>query len=49
MPAMLRIKGKTTNIAYKILGKPDNLKEHKSIKDRKIDKRLMFEENYRVR
>jgi hypothetical protein len=49
MPAMLRLLGKATKIAYKILGKPDNLKEHKTIKDRKIDRRLSFEETYRVR
>ena len=49
MPAMLRIKGKPTKIAFDILGKPENLKEHKSKKDRRINKRLTFEENYRVR
>ncbi len=49
MPAMLRVKGKPTKIAYKILGKPENLKDKRSEKDRRIDKRLVFEETYRVR
>ena len=41
---MLRIRGKATKIAYKILGKPDNLKDNKNRKDRWIDKRLVFDE-----
>ena len=49
MPGMLRPKGKATNIAYKILGKPDNLKEDTSKRRRRINKRLNFEETYRVR
>ena len=46
---MLRPKGKATKIAYKILGKPDNLKDNRTSKDLKIDRRLVFEETYRVR
>lgn len=49
MAAMLRPKGKATRIAYKILGKPDNLKDNKTYKDSKIDRRLVFEETYRIR
>lgn len=50
MPAMLRIKGKTTKIAYDILGKPQNMeKDRKTKKDRLIDRRLEFEDTYRVR
>jgi hypothetical protein len=50
MPAMPRMKGKATKIAYKILGVPANLrKEQKSKEQKKIDKRLLFEETSRAR
>ncbi len=49
MPAMLRLKGKATKIAYNVLGKPENLKDNKTYKDKKIDRRLVFEETFRVR
>jgi hypothetical protein len=49
MPAMPRVKGRATNIAYAILGKPNNPNKDKSRKDRLINKRLNFEETFRAR
>ena len=49
MPAMPRISAKQTKIAFKILGKPANMREEKSKKQTKTDKRLVFEETMRVR
>jgi len=49
MPAAPRVKGRATNIAYAILGKPNNLKKDKSKKDRLINKRLNFEDEFRAR
>lgn len=49
MPTMPRIKGKATKIAYKILGKPSNIKFSKRPFDKKINQRLIFEETSRVR
>jgi hypothetical protein len=48
MPGMPRIPGKAKEIAYKILGVPDNMKKQKRV-NRKIDKRLVFEETQRVK
>jgi len=49
MPAMPRAKGKATKIAYKVLGKPANKEDNKTKKDRWIDRRHDFEEQFRVR
>ena len=49
MPGMPRIPGKPTDIAYKILGKPDNIAFKRSKKEKKINRRLIFEETTRVR
>lgn len=49
MPAMPRIKGKSTKIAYKIMGVPANMQRKRSKVEKKIDKRLVFEETVRVR
>jgi len=49
MPAMLRIKGKATKIAYKILGKPENLKFKRTKDQQKVNRRLIFDETARVR
>lgn len=50
MPAMPRVKGKSTKIAYKILGKPLNLQpSREDKKQQKIRERLLFEETWRVR
>lgn len=50
MPAMRRMPGKATKIAYKILGVPANIKySKKNPKEQAIDKRLTFVETQRVR
>ena len=49
MPTMPRIKGKATKIAYKVLGKPQNLKHKRSKTEKYIDKQLLYEETFRVR
>jgi len=50
MPAMLRIKGKPQDIAFKILGVPPNMRnEVKGKNKKKVDRRLEFEETSRVR
>jgi hypothetical protein len=49
MPQMLRTKSKATKIAYKVLGKPLNLQVKKSPKEKRVDRRLIFEETTRVR
>lgn len=50
MPAAPRPKGKATKIAYDILGKPQNMiNDKKTKKDKLVDKRLDFEDTYRVR
>lgn len=48
MPAMPRVKGKATKIAFAILGKPLNFKKRDK-KEQKINQRLLFEETVRVR
>ena len=49
MPAMPRISGKATKIAYSILGVPENMKQDKSKKKSKQEKELVFQETVRVR
>jgi len=54
MPGMPRIDKKTTQIAYKIIGIPANLRVKKTNRDKQVDashlnKRLIFEETSRVR
>ena len=50
MPVMPRIPGKPKKIAYKVLGVPDNIRNAKKTKEQKrINRRLVFEETYRVR
>lgn len=46
---MTRIKGKATDIAYKVLGTPPNLRKNQSRTQRKIDKKLSYENTSRVR
>lgn len=48
MPAAPRVLGKATKIAYKILGKPLNT-INISKRDKRIDKKLLYEETMRVR
>ena len=43
---MIRIKGKATKIAYRILGVPGNMRKEKRSK---IKERLNFEETYKAR
>lgn len=49
MPAMVRIPNKATKIAYKIMGVPANIAFKRSAAERKINRRLFFEESQRVR
>ena len=48
MPSMLRIPGKGTQIAYKVIGKPSNMQK-RTKKWSRIDKQLLFEETSRAR
>jgi hypothetical protein len=45
---MLRPNGKAKKIAYAILGKPANMNK-RTPKERELDRRLLYEESYRVR
>ena len=49
MPTMIRIPGKPKKIAYKILGIPANIAYRRDEIDKRINKRLVFEESVRVR
>lgn len=49
MPAMPRIPGKPTKIAYKILGVPANIAFHRTKEEKAVNKRLIYEETTRVR
>lgn len=49
MPAMPRAKNKGTKIAFNILGKPLNMNQKRTETEKKINKRLIFEETSRVR
>ncbi len=49
MPVMPRIKGKPMKIAFKILGTPPNIAFKRDKKEKKVDRRLTFEETFRVR
>ncbi len=49
MPAMPRVPGKSTKIAYKLLGVPANIAFKRSKTQKKVNRRLVFEETARVR
>lgn len=49
MPAMLRIPGKATKIAYNLLGKPASLKYKRTHKQEVINKQLIMQETTRAR
>jgi hypothetical protein len=49
MPAMIRVPGKATKIAYNILGKPQNMQSKMMKKNSQVNKRLIFEETRKVR
>lgn len=48
MPAAPRPRGKARNIAYKVMGKPQNVGK-KTPAQEKIDQMLVFQETTRVR
>lgn len=45
---MKRLDKKSTKIAYKILGKPANMRK-RTKKDQEINRRLEYQETFRVR
>jgi len=49
MPAMPRIKGKATKIAYDILGKPANIKFKRTKAQELLNEKLVAQETIRVR
>ncbi len=49
MPGMPRLNGKTTRLAYHILGVPPNMRQKRKKEESKVNKRLIFEETSRVR
>ena len=49
MPAMPRFEKKATKIAFKILGTPANLAYRPNREKREEDRRLEYEETFRVR
>lgn len=52
MPAMPRLQGKMrkpTKIAFNIMGVPANFQEKKSKIQKRVNRRLVFEETQRVR
>lgn len=49
MPTMPRMKGKATKVAYKILGTPPNIKFKRNSAQKRVNRRLNFEETTRVR
>jgi hypothetical protein len=48
MPAMVRIKGKPTKIAYKVLGTPSNIRQDKTSQSTKMKKQLEYEDAHNV-
>jgi len=49
MPVMLRPNAKATKIAWRLLGKPANLRAKDAKRKTQVDRRLTFEETTRVR
>ena len=49
MPGMPRIKGKPTNIAFAILGKPANLSSKRSSHQQEINQRLNMQDSSRLK
>jgi hypothetical protein len=49
MPAMPRFSKRGTKIAYKILGKPENIAFKPTARENDIDRRLTFQDTTRVR
>ena len=49
MPVMPRYLKKATKIAFDILGTPPNLSTKKTVREKEIDRRLLYENTQRVR
>jgi len=49
MPGMVRIPGRGKKIAYKIMGVPPNIAYRRDALQKKINRRLLFEETQRSR
>ena len=49
MPGMPRPNKKATKIAFDLLGTPPNLREKKTALQKKIDRRLLYDDTQRVR
>jgi len=49
MPGMIRPRGKSKKIAFKLLGKPANMIDDKAKKDSKKNARLLYDETIFVR
>ena len=49
MPAMFRPKGMGKKIAYGILGKPSNIVDKKTAVEKRIDKKILYDNTQRVR
>jgi hypothetical protein len=49
MPAMPRPISKATKVAYKIMGIPANIAHKRTKEEKKVNKRLFFEETFRAR
>jgi hypothetical protein len=49
MPGMVRIPGNGKKIAYKILGVPANISYKPNLFQKRVNRRLLFEETQRAR
>jgi len=49
MPAMPRVMGKATKVAYKIMGIPANIAHKRTKAEKKVNKQLLYEETSRAR
>jgi len=49
MPIMPRLKSKVTKIAYKILGTPANIRSDKSAFNKRVKRKLRYDESRRSR
>jgi hypothetical protein len=47
MPIMVRPKDKATKLAYRILGKPANIQNDKSAFNKRVKRKLQYEESRR--
>lgn len=49
MPVMPRLKGKATKVCFSILGTPPAMEDKRTALQKKIDRRLLFDNTQRVR